>query len=73
MFSGSINDTSSVFRMMIVGDATTWSITSDNSKGVIYDCNIFIIQATVLGHGVIAVTNNGRWAAKVETDGVDEC
>jgi hypothetical protein len=36
--------------MMIVGDATTWSITydrhSDNSRGVIYDCNNFIIQET---------------------------
>jgi hypothetical protein len=33
-------------RMMIVGDATTWSITSDNSKGVIYNRNIFTVQAT---------------------------
>ncbi len=34
----------------IIGDATTWSITydrpSDNSRGVIYNGNIFIIQAT---------------------------
>ncbi len=44
MFSRSTNDTSIVVRMMIVGDATTWSVTydrlSDNPKGVIYDCNI---------------------------------
>jgi hypothetical protein len=32
--------------MMIIGDAPTWSITSDVSGGVLYDCNIFIIQAT---------------------------
>jgi hypothetical protein len=29
--------------MPIIGDATTWSITSDNYRGVIYDCNICII------------------------------
>jgi hypothetical protein len=46
MFSRSINDTSRVIRMMIVGDATTWSVTSDNSRGVICDPNVFIIQAT---------------------------
>jgi len=38
-----------VIRMMIISDATTWSITYDchshGSSGVIYDCNIFIIQA----------------------------
>jgi hypothetical protein len=27
---------------MIIGDATTWSITSDDSTGVIYDRNVFI-------------------------------
>ncbi len=32
--------------MMIVGDATTWSVTSDNSRGVIYDHNTVLIQAT---------------------------
>jgi hypothetical protein len=32
--------------MMVIGDATTWSITSDNSRGVIYNHNIFMIQAT---------------------------
>jgi hypothetical protein len=35
---------------MIVGDATTWSVTYDHqydeSWGVIYDHNIFTIQAT---------------------------
>jgi hypothetical protein len=34
----------------IVGDATTWSVTFDhnfeNSRGVIQDYNIFVIQAT---------------------------
>jgi hypothetical protein len=38
--------------MMMVSDATTWSITydchSDDSRGVIYNRNIFIIQAPVL-------------------------
>jgi hypothetical protein len=46
MFSGSVNDTSRAVRMTIVGDATTWSITSDNSRDVIYGFNIFIVQAT---------------------------
>jgi hypothetical protein len=32
--------------MMTVGDATTWSVTSDNSRGVIYDHNIVLIEAT---------------------------
>jgi hypothetical protein len=35
---------------MILGDATTWFFTydhhSDNSRGVIFDRNILIIQAT---------------------------
>ncbi len=34
--------------MMIVGDATTCSVTSDNSRGVIYDRNFFIRQVTFL-------------------------
>ncbi len=46
MFSMAINDTSRVVRIMLIGDATTWSVTSDNSRGVIYNCNVFIIQAT---------------------------
>jgi len=32
--------------MTIVGDATTWSVTSDDSRGVIYDRNVFTIQVT---------------------------
>jgi hypothetical protein len=36
--------------MTLIGDASTWSVTydhiSDNSRGVIYECNIFIIQTT---------------------------
>jgi hypothetical protein len=32
--------------MTIIGDATTWSVTSDGSRGVVYDRNIFIIKAT---------------------------
>ncbi len=46
MFSESINYTSRVVRMTNIGDATTWSITSDSSVGVIYDHTIFIIQVT---------------------------
>jgi hypothetical protein len=46
MFSKGLNDTSIVIRMMIVGHATTWSITFDYSGGAIYDCNVFIVQAT---------------------------
>jgi hypothetical protein len=52
MFSWSVNDTSSIVRMMIVGDATTWrvilepSCQNDDSRVVFYDRNIFIIQAT---------------------------
>jgi hypothetical protein len=52
MLSRSINDTSRVTRMMIIGYVTTWSITydchSDDSKGVIYNHNNFILQATGL-------------------------
>jgi hypothetical protein len=50
MFAKIVNDPSRDIRMTIAGDATTWSITynlhSDNSRGVIYYSNIFIIQAT---------------------------
>jgi hypothetical protein len=50
--SRSINDTSRVIRMAFISDVTDMSITydrhSDDSRGVIYDHNIFIIQATVL-------------------------
>jgi hypothetical protein len=42
MFARSINDTSRVVRMMIVGDATTWSVIIESS---FYDRNMFIIQA----------------------------
>jgi len=42
----SINDTARVVRMAVVGDATTWSITFDDSRGVIYDRNIFMIKVT---------------------------
>ncbi len=52
MLSSSVTDTSGVFRVMMVGDATTWSVTndhhSDTSRGVIYNRNIFIIRATGL-------------------------
>ncbi len=37
-----------VHRMTIMGDATTWSITSDDSRGVTNDCVLFTIQATGL-------------------------
>jgi hypothetical protein len=59
MFSGSINDTSRNVRMMIIGDATTWNITSDHSRVVIYISNIFVIQATYLGGG--EQTNNNTF------------
>jgi len=42
--SRSINDTSRVISMMIVSDATIWSVTND-SRVVIYNLNMFIIQA----------------------------
>ncbi len=45
MFSKSVNDTTRVVRMMIAGDAIPWGLTSDDSRGVIYNCNINIIQA----------------------------
>jgi hypothetical protein len=49
MFFGRVNDTSKVVRMTAVGDATARSITyncdSDESRSVIYDPIIFIIQA----------------------------
>ncbi len=40
-FSRNVNDTSRVNRMTIVGDATAYSFTPDDSRGVIYDCNLF--------------------------------
>ncbi len=50
MLSRSVNDSTRVIRMMIISDASTWSVTydhhSDNSRGVIYDGNILIIQAS---------------------------
>ncbi len=50
MFSRQLNDNSRYVRLMIVGYATTWSITSDHhsddSRGVIYNCNIFTIEDT---------------------------
>jgi hypothetical protein len=52
MLSGSVNDTTRVSRIMIVGNATTLSSTYDRhydySWVVIYNCNMFIMQATVL-------------------------
>jgi hypothetical protein len=47
---GGVNDTSRNVRMMITSDDTTWCVTYDcrsgDSRGVIYDRNIFILQAT---------------------------
>jgi hypothetical protein len=41
-------------KMIIVGDATTWSITynhhSDDSRDIIYNRNIFITLATVINY-----------------------
>ncbi len=55
MFSGSIidnswsiNDTSRVIRIIIVSDAPSCGVILTSIKvGVIYDHNIFLIQATV--------------------------
>jgi hypothetical protein len=44
MLSKSVNYTSGALRMSIIGDATTWSITSDSSRGSIDDHNIFVRQ-----------------------------
>jgi len=44
--------------MMIVGDTTTWSITRDNSRGLIYDRKIIKIQATEYVHRVINYDHN---------------
>jgi hypothetical protein len=44
MFSWSVNDTSRVVRMTIIGDVNTLSVTSDDSRCLIYDCNILIMQ-----------------------------
>jgi hypothetical protein len=61
IISRSTNDTSIVFRMTIVSETTTWSITydcnSDDSRGVIYDHNVFIIQ-------IIQATDKGHDACK---------
>ncbi len=46
MLSKSTNDTARVIRMMIVGDATTWSVTSDDSRHVICGRDIVIIHTT---------------------------
>ncbi len=50
MFSESINDTSGVVGIRIIGDATTWSVTynrhSDNSRVIVYNRNLFSMQAT---------------------------
>jgi hypothetical protein len=52
MFSRSVNDTSRVVKLTIIGDATTWSITYDcrsgDPKDVIYNCQIFIVQASLV-------------------------
>ncbi len=48
MFSRSINDNSIVIRMMIISDATTWSVTSDDSRGQSYKTYSFILLATVI-------------------------
>jgi hypothetical protein len=63
MFSRSLNDTFSVVRMTIVGDATTWSVIlepsclNDDSRVVIYDRNMFMIQASGL-HSIPEKENN---------------
>ncbi len=48
--SRTVNDHSRVIRMTILSDPTTWSVTYDhhsyNSRGVIYNRNIFIIQTS---------------------------
>ncbi len=44
MFAKSINNTSRVIRMMIVGDATTWSIIIESSFTIL----MLIIQTTGL-------------------------
>ncbi len=50
MFSESINDNSIVVGILTVGDATTWSVTYnchfDNSRVIVYNRNLFSIQAT---------------------------
>jgi hypothetical protein len=39
--------------MTIIGDATILNVTYDNAGGVIYDRNVFIIQATGNFHCVM--------------------
>ncbi len=68
MFYMSANHTSRVIRMVIEGDATTWIITydshSDNSRGVIFDHNIFIIQLTGTYY-LIIITYGMPWKTPV--------
>ncbi len=50
----SVNDTSRVVRITIVSDATNWSVNYDrHSTGVIYNYNIFIMQATGLVYVIV--------------------
>jgi hypothetical protein len=60
LFSSTTNDTSRVVRMMIIGDATTWSITSDDYRGVIYVRNIFIKQAAAYLAAASATTTTTK-------------
>jgi hypothetical protein len=52
MFSRSTHGTSRVVRMMIIGDATTWSITSDDYRGVIDVHNILQYRRGLSRRGV---------------------
>jgi hypothetical protein len=49
VFSKSINGTYRVFRMTIIGDATSWSIILTTLEVTFTIVIFFIIQATVLG------------------------
>ncbi len=53
MFSGNVNDTSRVIRMTIVGDATAYSFTPDDSRGVTYDLNILYNKGHWFGMGLV--------------------
>ncbi len=55
-----VNDNSRVFRMLIIGDTPTWSIISDYSIGLIYVCNIFLIQTTGCVLCLLLVIENGQ-------------
>ncbi len=61
MFSRSLNDTSRVVKMMIVGDATTLENHSNDSRVVIYNRNVFIKEAT----GFFKILLRKFWLAKV--------